>query len=149
MVPLTVLQGHLSELRKRGEFDEGRVRGALEESHYLASLIRNLAAAARMLGRPYSITGRVIEGRRLGRELGFPTANLPQGEEQYPPDGVWAVRVALEGGEGKIPRTVVEAKRLMRSRVAPLTWRGFHSFLCSISLLLGLCVANGTPWDWG
>jgi riboflavin kinase/FMN adenylyltransferase len=39
----------------------------------------------------------VIEGRRLGRELGFPTANLVEGDEQFPPDGVWAVR-AMEGG---------------------------------------------------
>lgn len=52
----------------------------------------NLAAAAKMLGRPYTVAGRVIPGRRLGRELGFPTANLERGDEQYPPDGVWAVR---------------------------------------------------------
>jgi riboflavin kinase/FMN adenylyltransferase len=57
----------------------------------------NLAAAARMLGRPYTVQGEVIEGRRLGRRLGFPTANVAQGDEQFPPDGVWAVRVAAEG----------------------------------------------------
>jgi riboflavin kinase/FMN adenylyltransferase len=57
----------------------------------------NLAAAARMLGRPYTVAGRVIEGRRLGRELGFPTANLERGEEEYPPDGVWAVRTLIDG----------------------------------------------------
>lgn len=57
----------------------------------------NLEAAARMLGRPYTVAGRVIEGRRLGRELGFPTANLVEGDEQFPPDGVWAVR-AVESG---------------------------------------------------
>ena len=58
----------------------------------------NLAAAARMLGRPYTVAGRVIEGQKLGRQIGFPTANLQRGEEQYPPDGVWAVRVTLSGG---------------------------------------------------
>ena len=57
----------------------------------------NLVAAAGMLGRPYTVAGRVIEGRKLGRELGFPTANLERGEEQYPPDGVWAVRSFVEG----------------------------------------------------
>lgn len=57
----------------------------------------NLEAAARMLGRPYTVAGRVIEGRRLGRELGFPTANLVEGEEQFPPDGVWAVRATGSG----------------------------------------------------
>lgn len=54
----------------------------------------NLEAAAKMLGRPYTVAGRVVEGRKLGRTIGFPTANLERGEEQYPPDGVWAVRAA-------------------------------------------------------
>lgn len=57
----------------------------------------NLEAAARMLGRPFTVAGRVKKGRQLGRELGFPTANLERGEEQYPPDGVWAVRARVEG----------------------------------------------------
>ncbi|MBK1881584.1 bifunctional riboflavin kinase/FAD synthetase [Luteolibacter pohnpeiensis] len=55
----------------------------------------NLADAARMLGRPHSVIGKVIEGRKLGRQLGFPTANLATGELQTPPDGVWSVRVTL------------------------------------------------------
>jgi len=53
----------------------------------------NLAAAARMLGRPYTVAGEVVQGRQLGRQIGFPTANVVQGDEQFPPDGVWAVRV--------------------------------------------------------
>lgn len=57
----------------------------------------SLDAASRMLGRPYTVAGVVIEGRKLGRELGFPTANLERGEEQYPPDGVWAVRASIDG----------------------------------------------------
>jgi riboflavin kinase/FMN adenylyltransferase len=52
--------------------------------------------AAEMLGRPYSVEGRVAEGRQLGRTLGFPTANVVLGEEQLPPDGVWAVRGCLD-----------------------------------------------------
>lgn len=57
----------------------------------------NMTAAARMLGRAYSVAGRVVEGRKLGRRLGFATANLERGDEQYPPDGVWAVRGAIKG----------------------------------------------------
>lgn len=49
--------------------------------------------AARLLGRPYSVLGTVIEGRKLGRELGFPTANLTVHSEQLPPSGVYAVQV--------------------------------------------------------
>ncbi len=61
-----------------------RVRQAIRDG--------NMEAAARMLGRPYTVEGRIVEGRKLGRQLGFPTANVERGEEQFPPDGVWAVR---------------------------------------------------------
>ncbi len=59
----------------------------------------NLAAAAHMLGRPYVVCGTVVEGRKLGRTLGFPTANLATGDAQLPPDGVWAVRVRHPHGD--------------------------------------------------
>jgi riboflavin kinase/FMN adenylyltransferase len=57
----------------------------------------NVSGVAAMLGRPYSIEGIVREGRKLGRELGFPTANLLPGDVQMPSDGVWVVRVAVDG----------------------------------------------------
>jgi riboflavin kinase/FMN adenylyltransferase len=66
-----------------------RVRQAIRDG--------NLEAAEGMLGRPYTVAGKVVEGRKLGRKLGFPTANLERGEEQYPPDGVWAVRAMVKG----------------------------------------------------
>lgn len=47
--------------------------------------------AAAMLGRPFSILGAVVAGRRLGRRLGFPTANLEACNEVRPPQGVYAV----------------------------------------------------------
>ncbi len=59
----------------------------------------NLEAAARMLGRPYSVSGTVVPGDQLGRTLGFPTANLPTGDIQLPPAGVWAVRVGAQDGQ--------------------------------------------------
>ena len=52
----------------------------------------NLAAAAAMLGRPYTVIGKVVSGEKLGRKIGFPTANLDTGGLQLPPNGVWAVR---------------------------------------------------------
>lgn len=57
-----------------------------------------LAKAARLLGREYSILGTVTRGAQLGRKLGFPTANLAAHNEQFPPNGVYAVDVLLEGG---------------------------------------------------
>jgi riboflavin kinase/FMN adenylyltransferase len=51
----------------------------------------DLDRAARFLGRPYSVLGRVVGGERLGGRIGFPTANLEVESEQLPPEGVYAV----------------------------------------------------------
>jgi riboflavin kinase/FMN adenylyltransferase len=48
-------------------------------------------AAATLLGRPYALFGRVVHGDKIGRKLGFPTANLEPNERQHQPaDGVYA-----------------------------------------------------------
>ena len=47
-----------------------------------------------MLGRPYSMTGRVIDGQKLGKELGFPTANVNLNRRASPIAGIFAVRIA-------------------------------------------------------
>ncbi len=57
-----------------------------------------LDAAGQMLGRPYSLTGKVIPGDGLGRQLGFPTANLDIAGLVLPPNGVYAVQVQLAAG---------------------------------------------------
>lgn len=62
-----------------------RIREALTEGDF--------ADAEAMLGRPYTITGKVIHGRRLGRELGAPTANIQLSRYRAPIDGVYAVEV--------------------------------------------------------
>lgn len=53
----------------------------------------DLGLATRLLGRHYGMSGRVVEGRRLGRTLGFPTANLRPGRRVLPVTGVFAVVV--------------------------------------------------------
>jgi riboflavin kinase/FMN adenylyltransferase len=53
----------------------------------------DLAHAARLLGRPYGIAGRVVHGQKLGRELGFHTANIQLKRDRVPLLGVFAVRV--------------------------------------------------------
>jgi riboflavin kinase/FMN adenylyltransferase len=57
-----------------------------------------LARAKEMLGRDYSMSGRVVHGRGLGRELGFPTANVNLKRRIAPVDGIFAVRVSGIGG---------------------------------------------------
>lgn len=58
----------------------------------------DIALAEKLLGRPYDFYGQVVPGKRLGRTLGYPTANIriASPEKLLPPDGVYAVRVKLE-----------------------------------------------------
>lgn len=55
----------------------------------------NLDRAAAMLGRSFSILGTVEKGDRVGRDLGFPTANINPKNEVMPPNGVYAVRARI------------------------------------------------------
>jgi riboflavin kinase/FMN adenylyltransferase len=59
----------------------------------------DMEGAARLLGRPYSITGRVVQGDRLGRELGFPTANVRMQHNRPALMGIFAVEVAGVGAQ--------------------------------------------------
>lgn len=56
------------------------------------------AGAASLLTRPFTVRGIVEHGAKLGRTLGFPTANLRLGDYQRPAYGVYAVTVRLPGG---------------------------------------------------
>src|SRR5438552_8254270 len=57
----------------------------------------DLAKAAEMLGRDYTILGTVVRGDDLGKKIGFPTANLSAHSEQFPPNGVYFAEAILEG----------------------------------------------------
>lgn len=71
--------------------------------NYSSSLIRKMIAAGavaeviRYLGRNFSIAGRVIHGADRGKSLGFPTANIATDKELMPADGVYAVKVKIDG----------------------------------------------------
>jgi riboflavin kinase / FMN adenylyltransferase len=65
--------------------------------------VRRLVSEGRMdeagglLGHPYYLDATVVEGRKKGRELGFPTANLQTENELVPPDGVYATTLTVDG----------------------------------------------------
>jgi riboflavin kinase/FMN adenylyltransferase len=74
------------------------------EAQVSSTALRQLIAAGdvrragELLGRPYTIRGRVVRGEQRGRTLGFPTANLHQRTGLLlPADGVYAVRALLDG----------------------------------------------------
>ncbi len=70
---------------------------------FSSSLARRMIAAGDMegasviLGRYHMISGTVVHGRDIGHSIGFPTANIATRNELLPPDGVYAVMVALDG----------------------------------------------------
>ncbi len=74
----------------------------------------DLSAAERMLGQPYRIVGRVTHGKKLGRTLGFPTANVALTGRKPALAGVFAVefRLVTRGLEGVV-RTSVENANLL------------------------------------
>jgi riboflavin kinase/FMN adenylyltransferase len=87
-------------------------------------------AASQMLGRPYAISGRVVEGDKIGRKLGFPTANLDAANLILPPNGVYSgstiftrklYRVALNIG---LRPTVASAKPQLRVEAHLLDFDG-------------------------
>jgi riboflavin kinase/FMN adenylyltransferase len=62
-----------------------------------AILAGNLDLAGQMLGRAYSLAGKVLRGDGLGRQLGFPTANIDPAGLALPPKGVYAVHAQAAG----------------------------------------------------
>ncbi|TVR83159.1 MAG: bifunctional riboflavin kinase/FAD synthetase [Rhodospirillales bacterium] len=71
-------------------YSSTRIREALRDG--------DLAQASRLLGRPFEIEGRIVEGDRRGRTIGYPTANVALGDYVRPAFGVYAVEVAVENG---------------------------------------------------
>jgi riboflavin kinase/FMN adenylyltransferase len=78
----TVSSTRIREAIRRGDFDD----------------------ASQMLGRPYAISGKVVMGDKLGRQLGYPTANLDVTGLVLPPNGVYA---AITNYNGKLHRVAL------------------------------------------
>ncbi|MBB6342405.1 riboflavin kinase/FMN adenylyltransferase [Pseudomonas fluvialis] len=62
-----------------------------------AAQVADFALAQQLLGRPFSISGRVLHGQKLGRQLGTPTANVQLKRRRAPLNGVYLVSVELDG----------------------------------------------------
>jgi riboflavin kinase/FMN adenylyltransferase len=78
------------------QLSSSRIRRALSAGE--------IAEASRLLERPYRFSGVVVRGRGLGRQLGWPTANLQvDGRKFLPQEGVYAALVQLDGAEFPLP----------------------------------------------
>jgi riboflavin kinase / FMN adenylyltransferase len=100
-------RGNLDLLKKLGaqfNFDvvaipPVKVDGAVVSSTSIRRMVEkgDLATAASMLGRDYTILGTVMPGDKIGKKLGYPTANLSAHSEQFPPNGVYFAEATLGG----------------------------------------------------
>jgi riboflavin kinase/FMN adenylyltransferase len=99
--------GNFSTLRTLGQrygFRADKIDPVRYKEFVVSSTrVRRLVAEGRMdeagalLGHQYYIDGVVVEGKRRGRELGFPTANLKTDNELLPPNGVYATTTTIDG----------------------------------------------------
>ncbi len=99
--------GNVDLLKKLGEDFNFIVHGlaavSLDGERVSSTRIReairagNLDQASQMLGRAYSLVGKIIEGDKVGRRLGFPTANLDVTNLALPPNGVYAAHAQVGG----------------------------------------------------
>ncbi len=79
----------------------------VSSTHVRAALVKGeVERAARMLTRVHELSGRVVEGHKRGRTIGFPTANLETGGLLAPADGVYAVSVRVLEDESGEPGAV-------------------------------------------
>src|SRR5213083_114482 len=100
-------RGNLDLLKKLGakfNFDvvgipPVKINGAVVSSTAIREAIEkgDLAKAAEMLGREYTMLGTVTRGDNLGKKIGFPTANLSAHIEQFPPNGVYVAEARIDG----------------------------------------------------
>jgi riboflavin kinase/FMN adenylyltransferase len=123
--------GLLREMGKDDGYEVEQVDGVAVDGQVISStlirelvLLGDLDVAASYLGRRYSITGDIVEGSRLGREIGFPTANIEPHHEAIPPNGIYAVWVDLAGGRkqgtlniGYRPTVTEERKRTVEVHI--------------------------------
>jgi riboflavin kinase/FMN adenylyltransferase len=99
--------GNFSTLRTLGQrygFRADKIDPVRYKEFVVSSTrVRRLVGEGRMdeagalLGHPYYVDGTVVAGKRRGRELGFPTANLETGNELLPPNGVYATTITIDG----------------------------------------------------
>ena len=99
--------GNFSTLRTLGQrygFRADKIDPVRYKEFVVSSTrVRRLVSEGRMdeagalLGHQYYIDGEVVEGKRRGREIGFPTANLRSDNELLPPNGVYATTMTIDG----------------------------------------------------
>lgn len=122
--------GDLVLLRQMGEQHDFTAEGTASfiaaEQRVSSTAVRTALSqgdfrlAEALLGRPYALTGRVIHGQRLGRQLGFPTANIGLGPQRRAVNGVYSVWARVDGTGERIAGVANVGVKPSFSHLAPL-----------------------------
>ncbi len=111
-----------------GPFSSTRARAAIAPG--------DVAEAARVLGRWHAVTGVVGHGKKLGRTIGFPTANVEAIAELLPADGIYATVIdvvdARPGGEGARALGVAATSIGVRPTIEGATGRTVEAYLLDL-----------------
>lgn len=98
----------LNQLGKRFNFQVSQVEASTMDGAPISSsrirsaiLTGDMEKAAKLLGRPYSLSGKVVHGFGRGAGLGFPTANMELPDKLLPPHGVYAAHASIAGMKEK------------------------------------------------
>ena len=107
-------KGDFNYLKQRGQQDNFEVENThtllMDNERVSSTRIRqclandDLTCARQLLGRPYTLSGKVAHGKKLGRQLGFPTINLKMGHRAIAVHGIFAVLV--KGLDNRVLRGV-------------------------------------------
>ena len=104
--------GDVESLRSHGSFEVIAVPLEGGPQVWSSTYIRQCLAAgdvegaAEALGRDYAVSGLVVKGDQRGRELGYPTANVPVGDVAVPADGVYAGWLTREDTGERFPAAI-------------------------------------------
>ena len=142
--------GNFSTLRTLGQrygFRADKIDPVRYKEFVVSSTrVRRLVAEGRMdeagalLGHPYYVDGTVVAGKRRGRELGFPTANLQTENELLPPNGVYATTTTTSNGVVHASLTNVGVRPTFGDTITPIIEAyvlGFNGDLYGRPLRLG------------
>jgi len=106
----------------------------------------NFDAADQMLGRPWALAGKVVQGDRLGHQLGFPTANLDASGLVLPPNGVYAAHTRILN-DGSIGRSAGTDGGIGRAATNPpaSSGRSGESYRAVLNIGIRPTIKTGTP----
>lgn len=127
-IPITIVPLHNASDSPTETLDErissSSIRQALEQG--------DLHRAKILLGRPYTLTGLVVEGQQLGRTIGFPTANIQLPPEKFlPRQGVYAVQVFGEDESKELDAVFNHEELFARQQNQKVSETPTHSPLAS------------------